>query len=65
MTYPQPRVAERHFLDLRKKYGNALSVDLVNKVQPLDNYSIFRLVELTILVMKMLRLKMSYNTYTL
>lgn len=26
-----PRVAERHFLDLRKKYGNALSVDLVNK----------------------------------
>lgn len=26
-----PRVAERHFLDLRKKYGNVLSVDLVNK----------------------------------
>lgn len=28
----QPRVAERHFLDLRKKYGNVLAVDLVNKV---------------------------------
>ncbi|KAG6385861.1 hypothetical protein SASPL_154744 [Salvia splendens] len=27
-----PRVAERHFLDLRKKYGNVLAVDLVNKV---------------------------------
>ncbi|XP_042039090.1 phosphoinositide phosphatase SAC6-like isoform X2 [Salvia splendens] len=26
-----PRVAERHFLDLRKKYGNVLAVDLVNK----------------------------------
>lgn len=26
-----PRVVERHFLDLRKKYGNVLSVDLVNK----------------------------------
>ncbi|XP_011079160.1 phosphoinositide phosphatase SAC6 [Sesamum indicum] len=25
-----PRVAERHFLDLRKKYGNVLAVDLVN-----------------------------------
>ncbi|KAJ0453106.1 putative phosphatidylinositol-3,4-bisphosphate 4-phosphatase [Helianthus annuus] len=25
------RVAERHFLDLRKKYGNVLAVDLVNK----------------------------------
>lgn len=28
----QPRVVERHFLDLRKKYGNVLAVDLVNKV---------------------------------
>lgn len=55
MTYLQPRVAERHFLDLRKKYGNVLSVDLVNKVHSLDNYSIFaRLVDLTILLMKML-----------
>ncbi|KAL8532137.1 hypothetical protein ACS0TY_008666 [Phlomoides rotata] len=26
-----PRVAERHFLDLRKKYGNVIAVDLVNK----------------------------------
>lgn len=26
-----PRVAERHFLDLRKKYGAVLAVDLVNK----------------------------------
>ncbi|EPS65071.1 hypothetical protein M569_09708, partial [Genlisea aurea] len=26
-----PRVVERHFLDLRKKYGNVLSVDLINK----------------------------------
>ncbi|CDP01800.1 unnamed protein product [Coffea canephora] len=26
-----PRVAERHILDLRKKYGNVLAVDLVNK----------------------------------
>ncbi|GER37048.1 phosphoinositide phosphatase family protein [Striga asiatica] len=26
-----PRAAERHFLDLRKKYGNVLAVDLVNK----------------------------------
>lgn len=25
------RVAERHFLDLRKKYGNVIAVDLVNK----------------------------------
>ncbi|KAK9071479.1 hypothetical protein SSX86_010048 [Deinandra increscens subsp. villosa] len=25
-----PRVAERHFLDLRKKYGNVLAIDLVN-----------------------------------
>nr|XP_043607637.1 phosphoinositide phosphatase SAC6-like [Erigeron canadensis] len=25
-----PRVAERHFLDLRKKYGNILAIDLVN-----------------------------------
>ncbi|CAN4123749.1 unnamed protein product [Withania somnifera] len=30
-SFVQPRVAERHFLDLRKKYGNVLSVDLVNK----------------------------------
>lgn len=29
----QPRVVERHFLDLRKKYGAVLAVDLVNKVQ--------------------------------
>ncbi|KAL3038713.1 hypothetical protein AAZX31_01G146600 [Glycine max] len=27
----QPRVLERHFLDLRKKYGAVLAVDLVNK----------------------------------
>ncbi|XWS33950.1 hypothetical protein CRYUN_Cryun22dG0126700 [Craigia yunnanensis] len=27
-----PRVAERHFLDLRKKYGSVLAVDLVNTV---------------------------------
>ncbi|KAH9621513.1 hypothetical protein KSS87_003750 [Heliosperma pusillum] len=26
-----PRVAERHFLDLRKRYGSVLAVDLVNK----------------------------------
>ncbi|XP_055805758.1 phosphoinositide phosphatase SAC6-like isoform X2 [Solanum dulcamara] len=26
-----PRVVERHYLDLRKKYGNVLSIDLVNK----------------------------------
>ncbi|PSS00390.1 Phosphoinositide phosphatase [Actinidia chinensis var. chinensis] len=26
-----PRVVERHFLDLRKKYGNVVAVDLVNK----------------------------------
>ncbi|KAM6540477.1 hypothetical protein CsatB_004924 [Cannabis sativa] len=26
-----PKVAERHFLDLRKKYGAVLAVDLVNK----------------------------------
>ncbi|KAI3712783.1 hypothetical protein L1987_71348 [Smallanthus sonchifolius] len=25
-----PRVAERHFVDLRKKYGNVLAIDLVN-----------------------------------
>lgn len=28
----QPRVIERHFLDLRKKYGNVIAIDLVNKV---------------------------------
>nr|GFA28144.1 phosphoinositide phosphatase SAC7-like [Tanacetum cinerariifolium] len=27
-----PRIAERHFLDLRKKYGNVLAIDLVNTV---------------------------------
>lgn len=26
-----PRVVERHFLDMRKKYGNVIAVDLVNK----------------------------------
>ncbi|CAN8278759.1 unnamed protein product [Cochlearia groenlandica] len=26
-----PQIAERHFLDLRKKYGSVLAVDLVNK----------------------------------
>ncbi|XP_063948741.1 phosphoinositide phosphatase SAC7 isoform X1 [Daucus carota subsp. sativus] len=26
-----PRVIERHFLDIRKRYGNVLAVDLVNK----------------------------------
>ncbi|KAF5735890.1 phosphoinositide phosphatase family protein [Tripterygium wilfordii] len=26
-----PQVAERHFLDMRKKYGSVLAVDLVNK----------------------------------
>ena len=30
--FMQPRVAERHFLDLRKKYGSVLAVDLVNTV---------------------------------
>ncbi|KAI3704474.1 hypothetical protein L1987_74695 [Smallanthus sonchifolius] len=25
-----PQIAERHFLDLRKKYGNVLAIDLVN-----------------------------------
>ncbi|KAI3813668.1 hypothetical protein L1987_18397 [Smallanthus sonchifolius] len=25
-----PRVAERHFFDLRKKYGNVLAIDLIN-----------------------------------
>lgn len=29
----QPQVAERHFLDLRKKYGAVLAADLVNKVK--------------------------------
>ncbi|KAH0970981.1 hypothetical protein GBA52_023137 [Prunus armeniaca] len=29
-SFVQPRVAERHFLDLRKKYGAVLAVDLVN-----------------------------------
>ena len=28
----QPRVVERHFLDLRKTYRSVLAVDLVNKV---------------------------------
>lgn len=32
LNFLQPRVLERHFLDLRKKYGNVLAVDLVNKV---------------------------------
>lgn len=32
----QPRVAERHILDLRKKYGNVLAVDLVNKVHGIN-----------------------------
>jgi hypothetical protein len=31
----QPRVLERHILDLRKKYGAVLAVDLVNKVNAL------------------------------
>ncbi|GMP32152.1 hypothetical protein CsSME_00006042 [Camellia sinensis var. sinensis] len=30
-SFLQPRVVERHFLNLRKKYGNVLAVDLVNK----------------------------------
>ncbi|KAF5958063.1 hypothetical protein HYC85_005288 [Camellia sinensis] len=30
-NFLQPRVVERHFLDLRKKYGNVLAIDLVNK----------------------------------
>ncbi|XVE82399.1 hypothetical protein DITRI_Ditri16bG0001400 [Diplodiscus trichospermus] len=29
-SFVQPRVAERHFLDLRKKFGSVLAVDLVN-----------------------------------
>lgn len=33
----QPRVVERHFLDLRKKYGAVFAVDLVNKVQNLPH----------------------------
>lgn len=28
----QPRVVERHFLDLGKRYGSVIAVDLVNKV---------------------------------
>lgn len=32
LNFMQARVAERHFLDLRKKYGSVLAVDLVNKV---------------------------------
>lgn len=32
----QPRVLERHILDLRKKYGAVLAVDLVNKVNMLS-----------------------------
>lgn len=32
LPFAQPRVVERHFLDLRKKYGSVLAVDLVNKV---------------------------------
>lgn len=35
----QPRVAERHFLDLRKKYGSVLAVDLVNQVHILLFFS--------------------------
>lgn len=35
-TFVQPRVAERHILDLRKKYGNVLAADLVNKVHGID-----------------------------
>lgn len=31
----QPRVVERHFLDLGKRYGSVTAVDLVNKVFPL------------------------------
>lgn len=34
----QPRVLERHILDLRKKYGAVLAVDLVNKVNTLPLY---------------------------
>ncbi|KAF3624367.1 Phosphoinositide phosphatase SAC7 [Capsicum annuum] len=30
-SFVQPRIVERHYLDLRKKYGNVLSIDLVNK----------------------------------
>ena len=32
----QRQVLERHFLDLRKKYGAVLAVDLVNKVNILS-----------------------------
>nr|GMC63930.1 phosphoinositide phosphatase SAC6-like [Ipomoea batatas] len=28
-----PQVVERHFLDLRKKYGNVIAIDLVNSVR--------------------------------
>lgn len=28
----QPQVVEKHFLDLKNKYGNVLAVNLVNKV---------------------------------
>ena len=31
----QPRVLERHFHDLQKKYGAVLAVDLVNTVSTL------------------------------
>jgi hypothetical protein len=31
----QPRVLERHFHDLQKKYGAVLAVDLVNTVSAL------------------------------
>lgn len=39
-SFLQPRVAERHFLDLRKKYGNVFAVDLVNTVYKLNTYNI-------------------------
>jgi len=45
----QPRVLERHFLDLRKKYGAVLAVDLVNKVSILSFHNELRVPILTIL----------------
>lgn len=35
----QPQVAERHFLDLRKKYGSVLAVDLVNEVHTILSHN--------------------------
>lgn len=37
----QPQVIERHFLDIRKKYGAVIAVDLINKVNILSLHNDF------------------------